>query len=155
MKQSRGKHSPLFKARVTPEAVKGQVTTAELASRFEVHPSQGNQTSNCTRCPVILGALPDLSKGPKRYDALDATIFSSLSRHAGNEFDLAAVDDANRYRNRAADPTIRVVAVRIEGRGASKNANNADLWRGVSLYCARDSRGGSFDNLSEVRALAA
>lgn len=40
MKESRRQHSPAFKARIALEAIKGEATIAQLASRFEVHPSQ-------------------------------------------------------------------------------------------------------------------
>ena len=36
---SRKKHSPSFKAKVALEAVKGQETIAQIASRYEVHPN--------------------------------------------------------------------------------------------------------------------
>ncbi len=46
MKQNRRKHSPSLKARVALEALKGEETIAELANRFEVHPSQIRKWQN-------------------------------------------------------------------------------------------------------------
>jgi transposase len=40
LKQNRRKHSSTFKAKVAMEALKGEETIAELAHRFEVHPTQ-------------------------------------------------------------------------------------------------------------------
>ena len=39
MKEHRRKHSPSFKAKVALEAIKGDETIAEIASRYEVHPN--------------------------------------------------------------------------------------------------------------------
>ena len=40
MKRSRKNHSPLFKAKVALEAVRGEMTLAQLVQRHGVHPTQ-------------------------------------------------------------------------------------------------------------------
>ena len=53
MSKERRKHSPSFKAKVAVDAVKGELTVAQLAARYEVHPGQ------------ITGTLPAVKGGGK------------------------------------------------------------------------------------------
>ena len=39
-RRSRRNHTPAFKAKVAPAAVKGDRTIAQLAEQFDVHPNQ-------------------------------------------------------------------------------------------------------------------
>ncbi len=79
MKQNRRKHSPSFKAKVVLEAVKGEETTAELASRFEVHPGQirawkKTLTEGATG---IFGSERDQKKGD---DVLIAQLYQQIGQ---------------------------------------------------------------------------
>ena len=57
-KRPRRNHSPLFKAKVAIDAVKGEKTLAELAKVHDVHPNQINEWKNqlLDRAASVFGA---------------------------------------------------------------------------------------------------
>jgi len=79
MKQNRRKHSSSFKAKVALEALKGEETIAELASRFEVHPSQIRSWKNM----LTEGAAGIFGKGLNHKNKDDANLISQLYQQIG------------------------------------------------------------------------
>jgi transposase-like protein len=63
MKNKRRNHSAAFKAKVALEAVKGEKTIAELASQYEVHPTQIAQWKK-----QLLDSLPDVFSNSQQKD---------------------------------------------------------------------------------------
>ena len=79
MKQNRKKHSPSLKARVALEALKGEEPIAELANRFEVHPSQIRKWKNSLAAGAA-GIFGD-DRSHKKKD--DANLIAQLYQQIG------------------------------------------------------------------------
>lgn len=80
MKQIRKKHSPAFKAKGALAALQGEHTIAELASRFEVHPSQ----IHAWKKALVQGA-PQLfengsGRAEKDQEALTAQLYQQIGQ---------------------------------------------------------------------------
>jgi transposase len=80
MKNKRRNHSAAFKAKVALEAVKEEKTIAELASQYEVHPSQIAKWKK-----QLLESLPDIfsSRGQNQQqdiEALTAQLYQQIGQ---------------------------------------------------------------------------
>ena len=79
MKQIRKKHNPAFKAKVALAALKGDQTITELASRFEVHPTQ----LHAWKRAVVEGAPELFNTGRGQQDKADEALIARLYQQIG------------------------------------------------------------------------
>ena len=79
MKQVRTKHNPAFKAKVALAALKGDQTITELASRFEVHPSQIRTWKRA----VVEGAPEPSNTGRGQQDKADEALIARFYQQIG------------------------------------------------------------------------
>lgn len=66
MKNKRHNHSAAFKAKAALSAIKGDKTIAELASEYEVHPTQITQWKK-----KLLESMPDIFSRSRQRDKQD------------------------------------------------------------------------------------
>ena len=79
MKQTRKKHSPAFKAKVALTALQGEQTIAEIASRFEVHPTQ----IHAWKKALIEGAPQLFDQGAGKPDKGQEALIGQLYQQIG------------------------------------------------------------------------
>jgi transposase len=79
MTKHRRKHSPSFKAKVALEALKGEETVAELAHRFEVHPSQIRKWKSS----LIKSAAGIFGSDQSQKEKDDASLVAQLYQQIG------------------------------------------------------------------------
>ena len=82
----RKQHSPEFKAKVALEALKGEQTVAELASRFEIHPTMIHTWKKA----LLEGASGVFERGGTKAPQIDEEQVKELHAKIG---ELAVAND--------------------------------------------------------------
>ena len=99
----RKQHKPEFKARVALEALKGEQTVAELASRFEVHPTMIHQWKKA----LLDGASEIFQRGRTPAEP-EADVDASPERGRGADLDGRARPVPRQHLHRTAVALVEI-----------------------------------------------
>ena len=80
MKGNRRKHSPSFKAKVALEALKGEESIAEIASRYEVHPNLVTKWKKALQDEAATIFGEDHAKKKKQDENLVAQLYQQIGQ---------------------------------------------------------------------------
>lgn len=80
MGKTRVRHSAELKAKVALEAVKGLKTVNELASEYQVHPTQISQWKRQVQTGARELFGPGRGQGQRSHDAMQATLYEEVGR---------------------------------------------------------------------------
>ena len=80
MKGNRRKHSPSFKAKVALEALKGEASIAEIASRYEVHPNLVTKWKKALQDEAASIFGEDHAKKKKQDENLVAQLYQQIGQ---------------------------------------------------------------------------
>ena len=76
----REKYPPAFKAKVALEAIKGEKTSAELASKYEVHPQQIRRWKRIATNGIIELFTDTRQKRDKEKDMLIEELYKQIGQ---------------------------------------------------------------------------
>ena len=79
MERMKSKHSPAFKAKVAVEAIKEQQTSAELAGKYQVHPTQ----IRAWKTEALKGLATVFTDKRKRAEKETGALIEELYRQIG------------------------------------------------------------------------
>ena len=126
MKRNRRRHSPAFKAKVAMEALKGEETVAQLASRFEVHPNMVTAWKKA----LVEGSVGVFDEGQKQK-ASDEALVEALSSGKPGIFNT---DQGSQFTGDEFTGALEQHSIRIsmDGKGSyNDNLFIERLWRTV------------------------